>query len=178
MLSLALWIQSTDLFTAIRLSAYVYPIIMTCHLAGIGLFGGMILIVDLRLLGVAMCSRPVADVMQQLRGLKHLGFAIVAVCGALMLGSKAEEYYYNAFFRTKLVLLGLVGVHALVFRGSVYGNPATLDQAPRMPARARLAATLSLLLWTGLVITGRGIGYVQVPAGIHAGSVRALFGLS
>jgi len=27
-------------------------------------------------------------------------------CGILMAGSKAEEYYYNAFFRAKLILLG------------------------------------------------------------------------
>jgi hypothetical protein len=87
----------------------------------------------------------------------------------LMAGSKAEEYYYNPFFRTKMTLLALVGVHALIFRRSVYRNTAALDAAPRIPLQAKLAASLSLILWTGLVIAGRGIGYIEPPFDkIHA----------
>ena len=36
--------------------------------------------------------------------------------GAILAGSKAEEYYYNAFFRVKIVLLLCVALHGLVFR--------------------------------------------------------------
>jgi hypothetical protein len=51
----------------------------------------------------------------------------------------------------------------------VYGNTAKLDAAPRMPAEAKLAAALSLILWTSLVIAGRGIGYIEPPLDkIHA----------
>jgi hypothetical protein len=68
-----------------------------------------------------------------------------------------------------MTLLVLVGVHALVFRRGVYGNTAALDAAPRIPAQAKLAASLSLVLWTSLVIAGRGIGYIEPPLDkIHA----------
>ena len=141
---------------------------MTCHLAAIALFGGMILVVDLRLLGVALRHRSVTDLIEQFRTPKRVGFFILAICGILMAGSKAEEYYYNAFFLAKMSLLALVGVHALVFR-SVYRDTAELDRAPAMPVKAKLAAFLSLLLWTGLVIAGRGIGYIEPPLDkIHA----------
>jgi len=56
-LSFCQWLQFTDFFTAIRGSWYVYPAIMSTHLVGIALFGGMILAVDLRLLGVALRNR-------------------------------------------------------------------------------------------------------------------------
>jgi hypothetical protein len=163
------WVQSTDLFTAIRTSWYVYPAVMSTHLAGIAIFGGMVLVVDLRLLGLALRSTPVADVINQLRWLKRFGFVLIATCGILMLGSKAEEYYYNAFVWTKLSLLALVGVHALVFRPSVYNNAAELDRAPVMPTRAKVAAALSLLLWVSIACAGRGIGYIETPIDkIHA----------
>jgi len=169
LLSFCQWVQSTGFFTALRGSWYVYPIIMSTHLAGIALFGGMILATDLRLLGVAMRRRPVADVVGQLRPLKWVGLLIVATCGILMLGSKAEEYYYNAFFRTKLVILAMIGVHALVFRSSVYRRAAEFDEAGKIPGRAKLAAALSLVLWTCMVIAGRGIGYIEPPLNkIHA----------
>jgi hypothetical protein len=162
-LSFAQWIQLTDFFTAIRISARVYPIIMSTHLAGIALFGGMILVTNLRLLGLMMETRPIADVIDQLRVLKWIGFAIVATCGILMLGSKAEEYYYNIFFRLKLLILALIFVHGLIFRRSVYRNAAALDSAGKTPSVAKLAAVLSLVLWTSMVIAGRGIGYIEPP---------------
>jgi hypothetical protein len=85
----------------------------------------------------------------------------------LLFSSKAEEYYYNSFFRTKILLLVLVAVHALVFRRSVYGNPAELDRAPKLPARAKLAAGLSLFLWLSILCAGRYIGYVEGRSGMH-----------
>lgn len=51
LLSFAQWIQGTAFFTAMRGSAYVYPIVLAVHLIAIVLFGGMILLVDVRLLG-------------------------------------------------------------------------------------------------------------------------------
>jgi hypothetical protein len=168
-LSFAQWVQSTWFFTALRGSAYVYPIVLSTHMIAIALFGGMILLVDVRLLGWAMRKYTVSEMVNQLRPLKRVGFLLLVTCGALMAGCKAEEYYYNAFFRTKMTLLVLVGVHALVFRRSVYRNTTALDAAPQVPAQAKLAASLSLILWTSLVIAGRGIGYIEPPLDkIHA----------
>lgn len=169
LLSFAQWIQFTSFFTALRGSANVYPIVMSLHMIGIALFGGMILMTDLRLLGWAMRKRSVADVMEQWRVPKRWGLLLTATCGILMAGSKAEEYYYNAFFRTKLILFALVLVQELVFYRSVYANPASLDRSPSIPASAKLAAALSLLLWTSIACCGRGIGYIEPPLDkIHA----------
>lgn len=163
LLEFAQWIQSTDWATYLRMSAYLYPAILSTHLAGIALFAGAILVTDLRLLGAMLRNQPVSDVIGQLRWPKRIGFLIVATCGFLLASSKAEEYYYNAFFRTKMALFVLVAVHALVFRGSVYNNAAELDRARRMPGKARLAAALSLVLWISIACAGRGIGYIEPP---------------
>lgn len=161
-LELFRWIQDTAPMTAFRESALVYPIVMTGHLTGMALFGGMIAITDLRLLGWAMRSTSIQDVVEQLRIWKRIGFVLVVGCGAMLLGSKAELYYYNPFYWTKMALLMLVGVHAFVFRG-VYRNPAALDSASKVPGKAKLAACLSLLIWIGLVTAGRSIAYWDVP---------------
>jgi hypothetical protein len=167
LLSLALRIQATDFFTYLRGSGYVYPAILSLHMVAIAFFGGMILMTDMRLLGLAFRRRPVADLMDQLRVPKRYGFLLAATCGLLMLGCKAEEYYYNIFFRLKVSLLILVVVHALAFRGSVYNKAAEFDRSG-IPGRAKLAAALSLLLWIGIACMGRGIGYIEPPFGIHA----------
>lgn len=136
---------------------------MTLHLAGIAVFGGMILVGNLRLLGLVMKKQPLTEVIGRYRVLKRWGFVLVAICGVLMLGSKAEEYYYNAFFWAKMSVLALIGIHGLAFRRSVYQKLEDLDRNPEIPARVKLAASLSLVLWTGMVIGGRGIGYIEPP---------------
>ncbi len=158
LLSFAQWIQATAFFTYLRGSAYTYPCILSLHMVAIAMFGGMIVMTDLRLLGLAMRRRTVSDVIDQLRVPKRYGLLLAATCGFLMFCCKAEEYYYNVFFRTKLALFALLIIHALVFRGSVYSNGA----------RAKLAAVLSLVLWFAVVCAGRGIGYIEPPWGIHA----------
>jgi hypothetical protein len=169
LLSFAQWIQATQFFTWLRGSANTYPIVMALHMVGIAFFGGMILMTDLRLLGLAMRKRSIADVIDQFRVPKRWGLLLTVTCGILMAGSKAEEYYYNAFFRAKLILLATVIIFELVFYRSVYANPAALDQAPRTPGAAKTAAALSLVLWISIACCGRGIGYIEPPLDkIHA----------
>ncbi len=169
LLWLARWAENTAFFTYIRASAYTYPVILSLHMVAIALFGAMILLTDLRLLGLAMCSCSVSDVVDQLRVPKRIGFVFAATCGVLLLGSKAEDYYYNIFFRIKLTLFMLVIVHALVFRRSVYNRGAEFDRDLHIPGRAKLAAVLSLILWVGIFSAGRGIGFVLAPGGLHYG---------
>jgi len=155
---IVLWIQNTSIGTGIRESALVFPIILSLHLTGMGLFGGMILMTDLRILGIAMTKHPVSDVVNGLRPWKHLGLTLTATCGILLLWSKAAIYYPNPYLWIKLTLFALIIIHALVFRG-VYRNITDLDRSPVVPGRAKAAAVLSMILWIGVVTAGRWIGY-------------------
>ena len=169
LLSFAQWIQATEFFTYLRGSANTYPIIMSLHMVGIAFFGGMILMTDMRLLGWGMRKHSIADLVNQFRVPKRWGLLMTATCGILMAGSKAEEYYYNAFFRTKLILFAAIIVSELIFYRRVYANPAEMDRAPKIPGSAKLAAVVSLVLWTSVAVCGRGIGYIEPPLNkIHA----------
>jgi hypothetical protein len=152
-------LQDMDFATLVRESSLIYPIILSTHLAGMGLFGGMIAMTDLRILGVAMKSSPMADVHNQLRPYKHLGLTLVVLCGATLAWSKAAIYWPNPYFRMKLSLLALVAIHALVFRGPVYKRLAEMDKSGGATGAAKLAAIISLFLWICLVAAGRWIGY-------------------
>jgi hypothetical protein len=151
------WIESTDLSTAIREGALPYPIIGGLHLLGIALFGGMVLVTDLRLLGWTMRRFPVSDIVQQFKPWKWAGFVLVTVTGLLLAWAEPLKLYRSPAFWVKMALLALVGVHALAFRARVYGNTAKLDVA--VTAEAKLAASLSLFLWAGLIVSGRLIAY-------------------
>jgi hypothetical protein len=165
-LAFTVWLQNTALGAFMRWSTLAYPIVLSLHLVCISLFGAMLLMTDLRLLGWALRSRSIASVVNQMRVPKRIGLLLVVTCGFLVFSSKAEEYYYNPFFRIKVALLVLVVVHSLIFRG-VYSAPASLDGLGHPPMRAKLAGGFSLLLWLCIAIAGRSIGYTHAPAGSH-----------
>ncbi len=141
----------------------VYPIVMTTHLSCIAVFGGMILMTDLRLLGVAMTDRTVTDVVNQFRWWKRVGFCIMVTMGSLLASSEAVKYSPNPYFWAKMSLLSLVAVHAAIFRPLVYNNTAAIDKERTLPARARLAGALSIMLWLSILTMGRMIGYWDGP---------------
>jgi hypothetical protein len=154
--SLFVWLQQTEFFSYLRGSAYAYPIILSLHMVALAFLGGMILVTDLRLLGLGMRSYSVSELVNGLRAPKRFGFIVAAICGVLMFGAKAAQYSYNSWFWTKMTLLALIAINYLIFRRGVYNNAAELDRTPRIQSRAKLAAGLSLLLWTGIACAGRG----------------------
>jgi uncharacterized membrane protein len=139
-------------------------------------FGGMILMTDLRLLGLALKNKTVEEVVGGLRPFKRIGFVIIVTCGILQAGSGATQYYANPYFYIKMALLLMVGVHALLFKRSVYDHPEELDKLPVLPTRAKVAAVLSLILWVSIPVFGRLIGYYEPPEPVktaQAASARA-----
>jgi hypothetical protein len=158
--SIGRFVQDLSVFTAVRESSYVYPIVLSTHLACIATFGGLILITDLRLLGWMLTDMPIDDMIRSLRPWKQAGFAVMATCGVLLAASKAEDYLTNPYFVIKMMLLLGVGVHGLYFRRTVY-RPRT---TPIRPSAARAAGVLSLILWISVVSMGRWIAYYDRPS--------------
>ena len=151
------WIERTGLSTEIREGAFAYPIIGALHLLAIALFGGMVAATDLRLLGWALRGRPVSTLIQDLRPWKWLGFVLITVTGLLLMWGEPVRLYHSPSFWTKMLLLALVGGHAAVFRPRVYAYPEKLDAG--VTREAKIAAAVSLILWTGLILSGRLIAF-------------------
>jgi len=115
----------------------------------------MILATDLRLLGLTFKSLTVTEVVTSLRPWKRVGGTIMIAMGLLLAASEAEKYAPNPFFWTKMIILGLIGMHALIFRPIVYNRTEELDRSPVIPTKAKVAAILSLVLWTAMFTMGR-----------------------
>jgi hypothetical protein len=82
---------------------------------------------------------------------------VIVVTGLLLVWAEPGRLYRSPSFWVKMALFAMVGVHALVFRRSVYDHPEKLDAG--ITAQARLAAAISLVLWAGIVLAGRLIAF-------------------
>ncbi|MGD0301840.1 MAG: hypothetical protein ABSE86_32590 [Bryobacteraceae bacterium] len=92
LLSLCQWLQETDVSVAIREGALLYPIIGGIHLLAIALFGGMVLASVVRLLGWGLRRESVADLIDQFRIWKWIGFVVVITTGLLLAWCEPSSY--------------------------------------------------------------------------------------
>jgi len=153
------WLEASRVATAIRNSLYLFPLIESVHVIGLTLVVGTILIVDLRLLGLASTRRPFSAVAAD--GLKWtwIAFVVTAASGALMFVTNASTYYHNVYFRTKMALLVLSGLNVLIFDRTARRSIYTWDEKSKVPGAGRVAATVSLVLWIGVIFLGRWVGF-------------------
>ena len=68
LLPLFQWCQDSALGIAIRESTWMFPVIEAVHLLGLAAIGGAVLIVDLRLAGLALRSQPAGAIASDLDG--------------------------------------------------------------------------------------------------------------
>jgi len=153
------WLERTPGSIALHESIWGYPIIESVHVLTLCLFLGLAVMLDLRLLGVAMLKTPASEVMERLLPWTIGGFGIMVITGALLFYAIPVKTYLNIFFRVKVLFLLLAGVNTAVFHLTVSAGMREWDLDPVPPRRARLAAGLSLALWAGIVVAGRMIAY-------------------
>jgi hypothetical protein len=153
------WLEGLAWTTAIRESTWGYPVIETAHVASVVVFAGLVIMMDLRLVGVAFTHAPPMQIQRRLFPWQMVGLVPSTATGLLLCFIDPLRYYGNVFFRVKLVLLVLAGLNAMTFHLGTYRVVGQWDEAPRLPARARLAGALSLLLWFAVIVSGRLIAY-------------------
>jgi hypothetical protein len=153
------WLNDTRWSTALRESPWDYYIIGAVHLLGIAWCGGLIVIGDLRLLGIAVRGMPALQLLDQLRPWKWAAFGVVALSGGLLALSEPLDCYHSRSFWISMALLALAGINGALFRMRVYRGLGTWDASARAPAAARWAACISLFLWVAMVFAGRAIAF-------------------
>ena len=70
-----------------------------------------------------------------------------------------SEPHRIIFFQVKMTMIALAGLNAFVFHKTVYRWVAEWDNEAVIPMRARVAGFLSLVLWSGVVVSGRMQAY-------------------
>lgn len=153
------WLEHTRFAFAIAESTWLFPLIEGSHILALPLCVGMILIVDLRLLGLAFRGTPASRLMKDMLPWSTPGFAVVFITGGLLFVAHAGEAYGNTFFRVKLMLLVLLGINAAIYQTILYPRMAQWDNARTTPAAAKLCAGISLIAWISVIVCGRTMAY-------------------
>ena len=142
----------------VREGYWGYGIPQMVHLGSMALFGGAVVLDDLRLLG-AIRKPAFSDLSAQLAAVKWVGFLLAGSSGLLLFMSDATRFYKNPAFLIKTGLLFLIAANAWIFRSVVYKDVKAWDNAANPPAGAKIAALVSLFLWISVIAASRAIGF-------------------
>ena len=149
------WCENSGLGNAIRQSAWLFPVIESVHLLALAVIGGLVLLLNLRLLGFGLRSQPPAQIARETQPWLTGGLAVMITTGILLFLSESVKCYYSPAFWTKMTFL----LPAIVFTYTVHRKVALSDEGKVKPLLAKLTALTSVALWSVVGAAGRWIGF-------------------
>lgn len=156
--------------SAIRNSVWLFPFVEIFHLFALGVLGGTVLAINLRALGFRFRGDSLQALSRELQPWMLGSLAAMLVSGFLLFSSEAVKMYYNPAFRLKMTFL----IIALVFSFTFHRKVTMSGASSQSSSWQKLAAVLSLILWSGVGLSGRAIGYVRQ---VHSGASREFQGI-
>jgi hypothetical protein len=150
------WLTTASLRSFVNDTDWVWPAGEAMHFIGLGLSFGVVLLLNLRLLGM-MKSIAFADLHRTLPW-GMLGFGVNLVTGMLFFIGVPNQYTTNPPFQWKIGLLVLLGVSLLYFTS--VRAPWAVAAGEDAPPLAKAVAASTIVAWLGVVYFGRMLPYL------------------
>ncbi len=148
------WVNTSSLSLEIRASTWQFAVIEMVHLIGLTMLLGSLMVLDLRLFGIGNVRQRAADLARDLRVWLLSGMAIILGSGVLLFFGEPMKLYGSPSFRVKMILLAT----ALIYQFTLFSRATKGKDSSS--ALHKLAGVVSLVLWFGVGLAGRGIGFL------------------
>jgi hypothetical protein len=149
------WCEHSWIGQTIQASVWLFPVIESIHLVGLGVIAGAVLIVDMRLLGIGLGTQSAEELAENTRPWILGSLAAMFASGILLFLSEATKCYYSFPFWVKMCSLAL----AIAYTFTVKRRAIQSKLEQRSPLLAKAAALVSLGLWFAVAWGGRWIGF-------------------
>lgn len=155
LLPLFQWLEASAVGQTIRDSQWLFPVIESLHLIALAAIGGAVLVLDLRMLGLGLRQRSVAEVARDAHPWFLASLVVMVLTGTGLFLSEAIKCYYSQAFWVKISTIPVAILFALTIRRRV-ALRADADDSPLIRAAVAL---VSLSLWFTVGAAGRWIGF-------------------
>ena len=150
MTDLLMWYEEGPIGIFIPQTLWGYPIVLFCHAVGMATVMGVVVVVNMRVLGFAKELSVLA--FARLFNIAWLGFFINLVSGLILFAGSASSYVFQGAFQLKIGAILLGGVLMKFVMGAVRDNKPLATQ--------KLLAVVGVLGWVTGVVTGRLMAYL------------------
>ncbi len=156
-MSFFIWLAESALGHAIRESLWLYPTMLSLHAVGMTVVVGLLLMIDLRVLGFAKAI-PMPS-LDRLYTVAWIGFILNLLSGSMLFAGDAPRFVTSVPFIIKIVCIVIGGVLAWLLARAVAAAPG--DGSGAMPGNARAIAAISMIVWVTAITSGRLTAYIM-----------------
>jgi uncharacterized membrane protein len=150
------WLTAASVKAIVTERTWVWPASEALHFIGLGLLFGVVLLVNLRLLGMMKSASFAA--LHRLLPWAILGLGINLITGMLFVIAAPEMYATNVSFYWKMGFLILAGVNLLYF--TVFDGPWEVGARDDAPLRVKAMSASAIALWVGVMYFGRMLPFL------------------
>jgi hypothetical protein len=155
------WLATTPLSHVIQTTKWVIPALQTIHILSVAVVFSSAVLVDLRLWRLLNRDVPLPDVARRFLPMIWPVLAVLLITGSLLIIGEPKRSLLNSAFYLKMALLAAAIVLTAWLQWSLSSSPNFWDKDRGRRMAGQLAATLSILVWCGILFAGRWIAYTQ-----------------
>ena len=154
------WLAATSLSHMIQSVTWVIPALQTIHILCVAIAFSSAVLVDLRIFRLFERDQPLRDVARRFLPPIWPTLVVLLVTGSLLIVGEPRRSLVNLTFYLKMALLLVAILLTATLQRAILVSPGFLgDRSHRLTAQA--LATLSILIWCGILFAGRWIAYTQ-----------------
>ena len=145
------FLEDTYIGEYVRSSIWLFPVIESFHLIGLGILGGSVVLMDFKLMNIVFRGTDKIYILEQTKRFFFLGLSLLFITGVPLFLSEAVKCYYSRAFWIKMICL-VIGVLFVYF----VRNPLIVKKDGNFMI---LIGFLSFFIWTVVAASGRWIGF-------------------
>jgi hypothetical protein len=155
------WLAATPLSHAIQTAGWIIPALQTIHILSVAVVFSSAILVDLRIWRLLERDVPLPDVARRFLPTIWPVLFILLMTGSLLIVGEPRRSLLNSTFYLKMALLAVAIMLTVGLQRSISSSPNFWDRDRGRRMAGQFAATISILVWCGILFAGRWIAYTQ-----------------
>ena len=155
------WLAATPLSQTIRAAGWIIPTLQTIHILSVAVVFSSAILVDLRIWRLLERDVPLGEITRRFLPTIWPVLFILLTTGSLLIVGEPRRSLLNSTFYFKMALLAVAIVLTIALQRSTSSSPNFWERNRSRRIAGRLAASVSILVWCGILFAGRWIAYTQ-----------------
>ena len=155
------WLAATEVSHTIQTTNWIIPTLQTIHILCVAAVFSAAILVDLRIWRLLERDQPLPDMARRFLPTIWPVLLILLVTGSLLIVGEPRRSLLNSTFYLKMALLVVAIALTAGLQRTISSSPNFWDRDLARRVAGRFAATVSILVWCGILFAGRWIAYTQ-----------------
>jgi len=155
------WLAATPLSHTIQTAGWIIPALQTVHILSVAVVFSSAILVDLRIWQLLERDVPLGEITRRFLPTIWPILFILLSTGSLLIIGEPRRSLLNSTFYLKMALLAVAIVLTIALQRSTSSSPNFWERNRSRRIAGRLAASVSILVWCGILFAGRWIAYTQ-----------------